>query len=273
MSEKSAAHIASFNALGDTPIERLKSLMARLRDPQTGCPWDIEQTFATIAPYTIEEAYEVSDAIDKNDMGELKEELGDLLLQVIFHAQMSKEQGEFHFDDVCDTIVHKMISRHPHVFGDESERDSKTQTLEWEKLKEKERGQKGSASILDGIASALPALMRAEKLQKRAARVGFDWPNAQQVIAKITEEAEEVAEALALGEPQHRIHEEVGDLLFAVTNLARKLGVDPEHALRDTNRKFTTRFQYIETNAERAMSDMSLDEMEALWQKAKTQEH
>lgn len=269
---KIMSDISTFHALGDTPVARLIVLMERLRDPDTGCPWDVEQTFATIAPYTIEEAYEVSDAIDKNDMGELKEELGDLLLQVIFHSRIAEEQGDFSFSDVCDTIVHKMISRHPHVFGDASERDSHAQTVEWEKLKAKERAQKGTASVLDGVAAALPALMRADKLQKRAARVGFDWPNADLVLAKITEEAEEVLEAQANGEPQHRIHEEVGDLLFAVTNLARKLGVDPEHALRDTNRKFTDRFQYIEKNAERDLPDMTLDEMEALWQDAKKSE-
>lgn len=263
---------AIFDALGNTPTNRLIALMARLRDPETGCPWDVEQTFQTIAPYTIEEAYEVSDAIDKNDMGELKEELGDLLMQVIFHARMAEEQGEFNYDNVCDGLVQKMISRHPHVFGDEFERDSQTQTVEWEKVKAKERASKGTQSVLDGVASALPALMRAEKLQKRAARVGFDWPTADLVIAKITEEAEEIVEAQENGEPQHRIHEEVGDLLFAVTNLARKLGVDPEHALRDTNRKFTNRFQYVEQNAHRDLPDMSLDDMEALWQIAKGEE-
>ncbi|PHR93334.1 MAG: nucleoside triphosphate pyrophosphohydrolase [Robiginitomaculum sp.] len=267
----------TFQNLGNTPLERLIALMARLRDPQTGCPWDKEQTFKTIAPYTIEEAYEVSDAIDKNDMGELKEELGDLLLQVVFHARMGEEQGAFDFAEICDTLVRKMISRHPHVFGDAEQRDSATQTQawaqNWESLKAQERSQKGTSSVLDGVASALPALMRAEKLQKRAARVGFDWPNADLVLAKVTEEAAEIAEAQANGEPQHRIHEEVGDLLFAVTNLARKLGVDPEHALRDTNRKFTNRFQYIEKNADQDLSDMPLDDMEALWQKAKSKDH
>jgi MazG family protein len=263
---------AEFKKLGDTPSKRLKAMMTRLRDPKNGCPWDVEQNFKTIAPYTIEEAYEVSQAIDNDDMGELKEELGDLLLQVVFHAQMADEIGAFNYDQVSDAIVRKMISRHPHVFGDEAERNSTEQTLAWEELKAKERKQKGKTnkkSVLDGIAAALPALMRAEKLQKRAARVGFDWPDAQQVIDKITEEANELVEARDNGEPQSRIHEEMGDLLFAVTNLARKMGVDPEHALRDTNQKFTNRFNYIEENSETELPDMSLDQMEALWQEAK----
>jgi MazG family protein len=262
---------ASFLELGETPTQRLLAMMARLRDPDTGCPWDVEQSFETIAPYTIEEAYEVSDAIDRADMDELKEELGDLLLQVVFHAQMASEIESFDFDNVCDAIVRKMIARHPHVFGDENQRNIETQTVAWESLKAEERLQKNQQrnSTLDGIALALPALMRSVKLQKRAARVGFDWPDAQQVLDKITEEAQEIIDASENGEPQSRIHEEVGDLLFAVTNLARKLDVDPEHALRDTNQKFTNRFQYIENNAGRSVADMSLDEMETLWQAAK----
>ncbi|NNC37600.1 MAG: nucleoside triphosphate pyrophosphohydrolase [Acidimicrobiales bacterium] len=263
---------AEFQKLGKTPAVRLKAMMARLRDPENGCPWDVEQTFKTIAPYTIEEAYEVSQAIDNNDLGELKEELGDLLLQVVFHAQMASELGEFTYDEVSDAIVRKMISRHPHVFGDVHERNAIEQTVAWEETKAQERklkGQDSQKSILDGVAAALPALMRAEKLQKRAARVGFDWPNAQQVIDKITEEANELVEARDNGESQERIHEEMGDLLFAVTNLARKLGVDPEHALRDTNLKFTKRFTYIEDNSKGALNEMSLDDMESLWQQAK----
>ncbi|MBL4870627.1 MAG: nucleoside triphosphate pyrophosphohydrolase [Robiginitomaculum sp.] len=265
---------AEFIGLGTTAIERLKALMARLRDPKTGCPWDNEQTFKTIAPYTIEEAYEVSDAIDAGDMGALKEELGDLLLQVIFHAQMGDEQGEFDFDAICDALVKKMIVRHPHVFGDETERNTTQQTQAWETLKEKERKEKslkskGRVSVLDGIASALPALMRADKLQKRAARVGFDWPDTRPVLDKIIEEAREIVDAQDKGEPQSRIHEEVGDLIFAVTNLARKLGVDPEHALRDTNKKFTDRFHYIEKNANDDLEKMSLAALETLWQQAK----
>ncbi len=259
----------TFNGLGNTPIERLTTLMAKLRDPETGCPWDTQQNFKTIAPYTIEEAYEVSDAIDRGDMSGLKEELGDLLLQVVFHAQMGSEQDLFDFDAVCDALVMKMITRHPHVFGDGSERDS--QATRWEDLKAKERAKKStdSASVLDGVALALPALMRAEKLQKRAARVGFDWPGARQVLEKIAEEAAEVIDARDKGEPQARIHEEIGDLIFAVTNLARKLGVDPEHALRDTNQKFTSRFHYIEQNAGQNLQDMTLEDLETLWQAAK----
>lgn len=261
-----------FEKLGDTPSKRLKAMMARLRDPKNGCPWDVEQDFKTIAPYTIEEAYEVSQAIDNGDMGELREELGDLLLQVVFHSQMADEMGAFTYDEVSDAIVRKMISRHPHVFGDAEERNATEQTVAWETVKAEERKRKGKAkakSVLDGVAAALPALMRAEKLQKRAARVGFDWPNAQQVIDKITEEANELVEARDNGETQERIHEEMGDLIFAVTNLARKMGVDPEHALRDTNLKFTNRFNYIEQHADREMSEMSLDDMEKLWQEAK----
>lgn len=262
---------AAFAELGTTPIERLLNLMARLRDPDNGCPWDVEQTFETIAPYTIEEAYEVSEAIDKRNFGELEEELGDLLLQVVFHAQIAGEAGQFDFDSISDKLVRKMITRHPHVFGDEAERNSTEQTVAWEALKASERKTKqGSKSgVLDGIALALPSLMRAVKLQKRAARVGFDWPDVDQVLDKITEEAQEVIDARKQGESQERIHEEVGDLLFAVTNLARKLDVDPEHALRDTNQKFTHRFEFIENNGEKSIEDMNLEEMEELWVRAK----
>ncbi|MBL4853170.1 MAG: nucleoside triphosphate pyrophosphohydrolase [Robiginitomaculum sp.] len=259
------------NSLGDTPCQRLLTMMARLRDPETGCPWDVEQTFKTIAPYTIEEAYEVNDAIERGHMGDLKEELGDLLLQVVFHARMAEEQGEFDFNAISDALVEKMIARHPHVFGGADERDSETQTKAWESMKAEERAEKSGAvaSALDGVASALPALMRAEKLQKRAARVGFDWAEAKQVLDKIIEEAEEITEAQAGGESQHRIHEEVGDLIFAVTNLARKLGVDPEHALRDTNKKFTTRFHHMEQNTDAGLETLSLEQLEELWVAAK----
>ncbi len=253
----------TFRALGDEPMTRLTSLMRRLRDPEQGCPWDCAQDFTTIAPYTIEEAYEVSDAIERGDMDELKEELGDLLLQVVFHGQMADEQGAFDFGDICDVIVKKMIARHPHVFGD-------AKTGNWEDIKAAERSQKAgkNTSILDGIALALPALMRADKLQKRAARVGFDWAEPEQVLQKIIEEAGEIVEAQKQASPQ-KIQEEVGDLLFAVANLARKLGVDPEQALRGTNDKFINRFSYIEDNANKELSDMPLDEMEILWRKAK----
>ena len=263
-------------SLGKTPQQRLLTMMARLRDPKTGCPWDIEQTFATIAPYTIEEAYEVNDAIERGHMDDLKEELGDLLLQVVFHAQMADELDKFNFDAVSDGIVEKMISRHPHVFGSASERDSETQSTQaqtkiWETLKAEERAAKSTKkeSVLDGVALALPALTRAEKLQKRAARLGFDWAEPEQVLAKIIEEAGEIADAKSNGEGQDRIHEEIGDLIFAVSNLARKLGVDPEHALRDTNTKFTRRFHYIEEYADADLQTMGLDALENLWIAAK----
>lgn len=267
-------------ALGDTPVQRLLVMMARLRDPQTGCPWDIEQTFKTIAPYTIEEAYEVSDAIDRGDMGELREELGDLLLQVAFHAQMADEQGAFNFDAVADGLVDKMVRRHPHVFGDADERDVQSQTLAWEAQKAQERKAKGldtkQARTLDGVALALPALMRAEKLQKRAARVGFDWPNPRPVLDKINEESAEVLDAMQKGEPQQRLTEEIGDLLFSVVNLARHLNVDPEIALREANSKFSHRFNGVEdmANAQnKSLSDMDINGLEALWDAVKQAEH
>ena len=254
--------------LGDTPIERLKTLMDKLR---AGCPWDAEQSFETIAPYTIEEAYEVSEAIDRNDMISLREELGDLLFQVIFQTKISSEVAGFDFDDVCDDLTRKMVDRHPHVFEFMDNRTSNEQTVTWEETKAAERKAKGHKSLLDDVPLALPELMRAAKLQKRAARVGFDWPNLDGVIDKITEEAQEVAEAAASKDPD-QIEDEIGDLLFAVTNLARKLDVDPELSLRRTNSKFTTRFQHIENSAKdtsRDVNEMSLDEMEALWQDAK----
>ena len=254
--------------LGDTPIERLKTLMDKLR---AGCPWDAEQSFETIAPYTIEEAYEVSEAIDRNDMISLREELGDLLFQVIFQTKISSEVAGFDFDDVCDDLTRKMVDRHPHVFEFMDNRTSKEQTVSWEETKAAERKAKGHKSLLDDVPLALPELMRAAKLQKRAARVGFDWPNLDGVIDKITEEAQEVAEAAASKDPD-QVEDEIGDLLFAVTNLARKLDVDPELALRRTNSKFTKRFKHIENSAKdtsRDIKEMSLDEMEVLWQDAK----
>lgn len=258
--------------LGGTPLVRLKALMAKLRSPKGGCPWDVEQTFETIAPYTIEEAYEVSDAITRKDMSALREELGDLMFQVVFHAQIAEENGDFNFENVCDDLTRKMVRRHPHVFGEGDDRNAAEQTIAWEDIKAQEREGKSVSepvSVLDGVALALPALQRAEKLQKRAARVGFDWPNLDGVIDKITEEAQEVAQATSPDEQE----DEIGDLLFAVTNLARRLGVDPENALRRTNRKFTQRFQSIEQAARdqnRAMTELSLDEMETQWQAAKT---
>ncbi len=267
----------AFLALGKTPYERLKNLMARLRTPETGCPWDVEQTFETIAPYTIEEAYEVADAISKKDMASLKEELGDLMFQVVFHAQMADETNAFDLDEVCDSLTRKMVRRHPHVFGDADQRQSaEAQTIAWEDMKAEERQSKSgtaSVSLLDDVAISLPALMRAEKLQKRAARVGFDWPSLDGVIEKIVEEAREVADAAESGDPDH-IQDEVGDLIFAVANLARKLDIDPEEALRQTNSKFTRRFQFIEkasSEQNRALSDWSLDEMEAVWVEAKNE--
>lgn len=254
--------------LGSTPIERLKNLMDKLR---MGCPWDAKQTFETIAPYTIEEAYEVSEAIDRKDMVSLREELGDLLFQVIFQTKISSEVAGFNFDDVCDDLTRKMVDRHPHVFEFTDNRTAKEQTVSWEDTKAAERDAKGHASLLDDVPLALPELMRAAKLQKRAARVGFDWPSLEGVMDKIIEEAQEVVEAA--GSKDHdALKDEIGDLLFAVTNLSRKLDVDPELALRRTNTKFTRRFNYIETNAkaqDRNIEDMTLNEMEALWQAAK----
>lgn len=255
--------------LGDTPIERLKSLMDKLR---IGCPWDAEQTFESIAPYTIEEAYEVSEAIDRKDMISLREELGDLLFQIIFQTKISSEVAGFNFDDVCDDLTRKMVDRHPHVFQFTDDRTAQEQTVSWEDTKAAERKAKGHTSLLDDVPLALPELMRAAKLQKRASRVGFDWPSLEGVMDKIIEEAQEVADA-AETKDQDAIEDEIGDLLFAVTNLARKLDVDPELALRRTNSKFTLRFKHIEDTAkrdERDVKDMSLDEMEALWQAAKS---
>lgn len=259
----------------ETPLSQLLIIMSKLRDPNGGCPWDLEQDFSTIAPYTIEEAYEVADAIDRNDPKDLQDELGDLLFQVVFHAQMAKEAGLFDFDDVCRSINDKMIRRHPHVFGGAAERDSETQTEAWEDQKAKERALKSKdESVLDDIPVALPALKRAQKLQKRAARVGFDWPTAERVIDKIDEEIAEVRDAITEANPAH-IAEEVGDLLFICTNLGRKLNVDVEAAARGANTKFERRFRYIETrlSAEnRTPEQASLEEMEALWVEAKTLE-
>jgi len=252
----------------------LLEIMARLRNPEGGCPWDLEQDFATIAPYTIEEAYEVADAIAKGDRAELKGELGDLLLQVVFHAQMAKEEGSFTFEEVAAAINDKMIRRHPHVFGDEKITDANAQITNWETIKAAERSAKERARTLDDIPAALPALMRAQKLQARAARVGFDWPDTRGVIEKIREELAEVEEAIASADSAH-IHEELGDLLFAVTNLARFVGGDAESNLRDANQKFIRRFESIEDALAaqgRTVKDASLDEMEALWIAAKTQE-
>lgn len=256
----------------DVALQRLLQIMSRLRDPETGCPWDIEQSFASIAPYTIEEAYEVADAIERKAWNELVGELGDLLLQVVFHAQIGAEAGLFDFTAIATAIADKMVARHPHVFGaDSRDKTAEEQTRDWEETKARERGGQGT---LDGVALNLPALTRAVKLQKRAARVGFDWSDASHVLAKIVEEAHELTEAREQLSPED-ISEEFGDLLFAMTNLARHLKVDPEEALRGTNRKFTRRFAYIEAElAKRGKhpDESSLNEMDALWDEAKDKE-
>jgi nucleoside triphosphate diphosphatase len=266
-------------SLPEDPLARLRAVMHWLRHRQLGCPWDIVQTFQTIAPYTIEEAYEVADAIERDDMDALKEELGDLLFQVVYHAEMARERAAFDFDDVASAIGQKMIDRHPHVFGDARIADAEAQTSSWEARKAAERARKSNqaeTSALEGVARALPALLRAEKLQKRAARVGFDWNELAPVIAKIEEELSELKrEVGADSTDQARIQDELGDVLFAVVNLARHCKIDPEAALRGTNDKFERRFRYIEQqlSAEgRTPSDASLETMEALWQEAKSSE-
>lgn len=257
------------------PINRLLDIMAQLRNPDGGCPWDVEQDFASIAPHTLEEAYEVVDAIYENDMTGLREELGDLLLQVVFHAQMANEAKLFDFDDVAEAISKKLVRRHPHVFGNADIRTAEAQTAAWESIKEKERAAKGEpekpASILDDVPKALPALLRAHKLQKRAARVGFDWADIQDVFAKLDEETGELQEAIAENQPKERLTDEMGDLLFVCVNLARRLGVNPEEALGATNRKFERRFRFIEQQAD-DLDAMTLAEMDALWNAAKSKE-
>jgi ATP diphosphatase len=257
-------------------IDRLLAIMARLRDPVTGCPWDIEQSFATIAPYTLEEAFEVADAIDRQAWDELKGELGDLLFQTVYHAQMAAEAGHFSFADVVTAISDKMLARHPHVFGDQSrDKTAEQQTRDWEAQKAAEREvSKSGARTLDGIAAALPALTRALKLQNRAARVGFDWPSTSEVLDKLTEEAREVVEARDTLTHAH-LTEEIGDLLFVMANLARHLKVDPEAALRAANAKFTRRFARIEdwlAETGRRPGDSDLAEMDALWNRAKAED-
>jgi nucleoside triphosphate diphosphatase len=264
--------------LPQEPMARLLAVMAWLRDRLHGCPWDVDQTFRTIAPYTIEEAYEVADAIERDDLPALKEELGDLLLQVVYHAQMAREAGAFGFADVAAAIADKMVDRHPHVFGDASVTTADAQTVSWETRKAAERAAKlagaAPAGALDGVARALPALLRAEKIQKRAARVGFDWKQTGPVIDKIEEELGELRAELTAGTvDQARLTDELGDVLFAVANLARHCKVDPEAALRATNDKFERRFRHIErrlAETGRTPADATLEEMEALWQEAKT---
>ena len=244
-------------------IDRLTTIMARLRDPETGCDWDVAQDFSTIAPYTIEEAYEVADAIARNDMADLKDELGDLLLQVVYHSRMAEEAGLFALPDVVAAISDKMERRHPHVFGDSPGGHAQ----HWERLKADEREAKGDSGALDGVAIGLPALLRAEKLQKRAARTGFDWPDADGPRAKVIEEIAEIDAA----SPAER-EEEIGDLLFAVVNWARHLGVDAEAALRAANAKFERRFKAMEAEAGDAFAGLDLEAKEELWENAKTDE-
>jgi len=257
------------------PIDRLLDIMARLRDPRAGCPWDVKQTFRTIAPYTIEEAYEVADAIERNNIDGLKEELGDLLLQVVFHAQMAREAGRFDFDAVAGAISDKMVARHPHVFGDVRIDNATAQTRAWEEHKAAERMAKENNGTLDGIPLALPALVRAEKLQKRAARVGFDWPTMAPVFDKIREELAELEHEVDTKAAKARLTDELGDILFALANLARWLGIDAEAALRSTNAKFERRFKRVEERlAEhgKAPAQSSLEEMDRLWDEAKREE-
>jgi len=257
------------------PIDRLLGIMARLRDPDGGCEWDLEQTFATIAPYTVEEAYEVADAIERNDLTDLRDELGDLLLQVVFHARMAQEQDAFSFDDVANAISEKMIRRHPHVFGEEAQRSSAEQTRAWEVIKAQERAGKGrDQSLLDDVPVGLPGLTRAVKLSRRAAGVGFVWPTVDKVLEKLDEEVAELKAEIAAGDLA-KARDELGDVLFVVANIARTLEIDPEDAVRATNAKFARRFRFIETalKARGKTPDQSdLAEMDALWDAAKAAE-
>ncbi|MCP5157878.1 MAG: nucleoside triphosphate pyrophosphohydrolase [Gammaproteobacteria bacterium] len=258
-------------------LDQLLTLMTRLRDPLNGCPWDREQTYATIVPHTIEEAYEVADAIAREDWAELRAELGDLLFQVVFYAEIAREEGRFDFADVAGGIVEKMTRRHPHVFGDERYADAAEQTAAWERIKSAEKAGEleSAASALDGIPLALPALSRAVKLQKKAARVGFDWSTVEPVLAKIEEEIAEIRHELVGDAPPERLADELGDVLFAVANLARHLKLDPEAALRGTNAKFERRFRQIEawlTEDGRTPEEATLVEMDTLWEQAKREE-
>ena len=258
-----------------TPIDRLKAIMEQLRAPVGGCPWDVEQTFATIAPYTIEEAYEVADAIERGDYDDLRAELGDLLFQVVFHARMAEEQGLFVFDDVANAMADKLTRRHPHVFGEEAAKpDGIAQKARWEDIKAEERKNKAQHGVLDDVPVGLPALARAAKLTKRAARVGFDWPSTDEVFDKLHEEVAELRVEIAAGDLD-KARDEMGDLLFVVANLARKLGVEPEDALRGANAKFIRRFGFIEAELakdDRTPEQSDLAEMDALWDAAKAAE-
>ncbi|MEL6859145.1 MAG: nucleoside triphosphate pyrophosphohydrolase [Pseudomonadota bacterium] len=257
-------------------FDDLLEIMKQLRTPVTGCSWDLEQSFETIAPYTIEEAYEVADAIERGDMTDLSDELGDLLLQVVFHAQIAKDEGHFSIADVTQAISEKMIRRHPHVFGAADQRSADAQTAAWEEIKAAERGKSKASdpSALAGVAQALPALMRSEKLQKRAARTGFDWTDPKDIFDKLEEEMAEVKDAITEADADH-IEEEVGDLIFVAVNLARRLNVDPEMALRKANSKFERRFRAMETRAEgqeAGFAALSLEDQEILWQAVKAEE-
>jgi len=252
-------------------IEDLLGIMARLRDPERGCPWDRVQTFRTVAPYTIEEAYEVADAIERENLADLVDELGDLLLQVVFHAQMAREAGDFDFEDVVDAIAGKMIRRHPHVFGDADERDAVEQPRQWEEMKAAERSE-SAASLMDDVPVALPALTRAVKLQRRAARCGFDWPDSGGVLDKIEEELEELRIAVRAGD-RNGVEDELGDLLFSVANLARHVDADPETCARAANRKFERRFRELERRAGAASDEaLTAAELDAIWSGIKARE-
>jgi MazG family protein len=262
-------------------MRRLLDIMVRLRDPETGCPWDIEQTFETIAPYTIEEAYEVADAIEQGDMTSLRDELGDLLLQVVYHTRMAEEEELFTFEDVAAGIADKMVRRHPHVFGNQDIASAEAQTLNWEEQKAAERREKAARddrpeSALDGVARTLPGLIRAEKLTKRAARVGFDWPEIDQVFGQLEEETLELkAEIEADAVDPDRLEDELGDMLFVMANLARKLKLDPEQAIRRANAKFERRFRRVEellAEEKRTAGTATLEEMDAKWREAKREE-
>lgn len=248
-------------------ISRLLEIMATLRDPQRGCEWDLAQTFATIVPHTIEEAYEVADAVGRGDTDEIKDELGDLLFQVVFQARIAEESGLFDMDDVARSISEKLVTRHPHIFGD-AEPPKSMREERWEQIKAAERAQKGASSALDHVAIALPALLRAQKLQKRAARTGFDWPDTEGPLAKINEEIKELAEAPS----DAARNEEAGDLLFAVVNLVRAYGINAEEALRAANHKFEARFKAMERLAGEEFAALSLDQQEELWQRVKNEE-
>ena len=255
-------------------LDRIIEIMRCLRDPETGCPWDVEQDFATIAPYTIEEAYEVADAIQRGDVDDIRDELGDLLLQVVFHARIAEEAGLFTLADVARGISDKMIDRHPHVFGDETRPEAAQQSRRWEDIKAAERERRGQTGVLDDVAAGLPPMLRALKLQKRAARVGFDWPDIDRVIDKLHEETAELRDELARKSvDMAKVEDEVGDVLFVAVNLARQAGVDPETALMTCNAKFEKRFRYIEQQVEnngKNINETSLEEMEMHWQAAKS---